>query len=110
MGFFQVLCMAQGLFVVDLVPAILVVGVEWKTQVTEVTGVDYLIEETLGHTRNVGIALGTSDCLVVIGKASVMRLFLRITGMIATVLVAEVRVSLFVMGLICKLWAIRLTL
>lgn len=73
------------------------------------TGVDCLIEKTLGHTRNIGIALGTPDCLVVIGKASVMRLFLGITGMIASLLVAEVRVSLFVMGLICKLWAIRST-
>lgn len=76
---------------------------ERETQAIVVTGVDCLIEETLG------IALGTADCLVVIGKASVMRLFLGITGMIATVLVAELKVSFFVMGLIDKLWAIRLT-
>lgn len=93
----------------DLVPEILVVGLDCKTQVTEEAGVDYLIGETLGHRGNVGIALGTPDSLGVIRKASVMRLVLEITGKIGVVLVTEMSLSLSVMRLIGKLWAIRLT-
>ncbi|TNN82801.1 hypothetical protein EYF80_007042 [Liparis tanakae] len=39
----------------------LMVGLDWNTQVTEAAGVECLIGETLGHSRNAGIALGTPD-------------------------------------------------
>lgn len=76
---------------------------------TEAAGVDYPIGKTLGHGRNVGIDFGTPDCFGVNKKASLMNLVLGMTGKIGVVLVTEMRLSLFVMGLIGKLWAIRLT-
>lgn len=92
---------------VDLVPEVLVVGLDWKTQVTEEAGVYYVIGQTVHHRKNVVMSLGSPDCLGVIGKASVIRLALGIPGKIGVVVVTEL--NLFVMGLIGKLRAIRLT-
>lgn len=90
----------------DLISGILVVCLNWETEVTQVTGVDYLLGETGSHKE-------FCDCFgdsrrFGIGKTSVMRLVVGITGKIGTVLLSEVKVSLFVMELIGQLWAIRL--
>ena len=84
-------------------------ALDWKTRVTEPAGADCLIEETPGHSRSAGIALGTPDCSGAIGKASVMRLVRGITAKNGVVLVTEMSPCLSVMGLIGKLWAIRST-
>lgn len=84
------------------------VGLDWNTQVTEAAVVECLIGETLGHSRNAGIALGTPDGLGAIERASV-RLIRGITWKIGIVLVRERSLSFFGLGLIGKLWAIRLT-
>lgn len=90
--------MAQGLFVIDSVPW--AEGVGWWTELTKAAGVDCLIEETLG---NVGIAVGTSDCFLMIHRALEMRFVLRITGKIGVVLEREMSLGPFVMGLNGKL-------
>lgn len=92
----------------DLVPEILMVDFDWKTQVTEEAGVYSLIGETPAHGGIVGIALRTPDCLEGIGKAPVIRLFLGVTGKIEVAPVTEMSLWLPEMGLIGKLWGVRL--
>lgn len=85
----------------DLVPDILVGGLNCKTQVA--AGVDCLIGETLGHGGNVGIALRTPDYFGRIGNASAMRLFLGRTGKSGIVLATEIHRSLSALELIGEL-------
>ncbi len=80
-----------------------------KTQATEAAEVDDHIRESWGHKVNVGIAVRNPDCPGETGKASLMRLVLGITGKIVVVLVTEMSLSLFVMGLIGKFGAVRLS-
>lgn len=58
------------------------------------TGVVYLMGETLGHTRNVEIVLGTPDWLVGIEKPLLMRLSLGVTWKSGVVLASEMILSL----------------
>lgn len=93
---------------IELVPSILLVSVYLQSQGTKATGVDYLIEEILGHTRNPGIPLGTSDCFLVIHKSLGRKLALQITGKIGVDLARELSPGISLMGPDGSLWAIKL--